>query len=135
VNKRPPPVSIPSQMKPDHTSTPNYPRSILILHSYLRLRLPSDLFPSGFAIKILYAFLISSMRATCLKFTLLDMIILIIFGETYNSGRFSLCSLLHTRTFSLIIPNIFPSTFSQSPSIYILPLVWRFTFTLIQNNR
>lgn len=35
------------------------------LYSHLRLDLQSILFPSGFTIKILYAFLSSSMRATC----------------------------------------------------------------------
>jgi len=48
--------------------TPSYPislRSILILSSYLGLRRPSDLFPSGFPTKILYPFLISHTRATC----------------------------------------------------------------------
>jgi hypothetical protein len=42
-------------------STPSHPislRSILILSYHLRLVLPSGLFPSGFPIKILYAFLI-----------------------------------------------------------------------------
>jgi hypothetical protein len=40
-------------------------RSILILSSYLRQGLPSGLFRSGLPTEILYAFLISPMRATC----------------------------------------------------------------------
>jgi hypothetical protein len=48
-------------------STTSYPiplRSNLILSSYLRPRLPSGLFPSGVATKILHAFLVSPMRVT-----------------------------------------------------------------------
>jgi len=40
-------------------------RSILTLPSHLHLHLPSGLFPWSFLIKILYAFLISPMHATC----------------------------------------------------------------------
>jgi len=40
-------------------------RSIIILFSYLHLRLPSGPFISGFPTKILYAFFISQMRAKC----------------------------------------------------------------------
>jgi hypothetical protein len=40
-------------------------RSILILYTHLRLRLPSGLFPFGFLTNILYAFLFSPFRATC----------------------------------------------------------------------
>ena len=39
-------------------------RSILILSSYLRLSLPSGLFPSGFTTKTLYALLLSPIRAS-----------------------------------------------------------------------
>jgi hypothetical protein len=48
-------------------SIPSYPislRSILILSTHLRLYLPSGLFPPGFPINILYAFLFTPIRAT-----------------------------------------------------------------------
>jgi hypothetical protein len=56
VHKSPSLVSILSQIDPVHT-TPDYLRSILILSTHLRLRLPSGPFPSGFPTNILYAFL------------------------------------------------------------------------------
>ena len=48
-------------------STPSHPitlRSILILSTHLHLGLPSGLFPSYFPTNILYAFLVSPIRAT-----------------------------------------------------------------------
>jgi hypothetical protein len=49
------------------------------------LDLPSLLFPSGFSTKILYAFLISTMYATCsTHHILLDLISPIISGEKYK---------------------------------------------------
>jgi hypothetical protein len=50
-------------------SAPSLPlslRFILILFSHALLGLPNDLFPSGFPIKILYAFFVSPVPATCL---------------------------------------------------------------------
>jgi hypothetical protein len=49
-------------------STPYYLRSILILYSYLCLDLPSAPFSSGFPTKIVYVFIISTMRAICLAY-------------------------------------------------------------------
>jgi len=78
--------------------------SILILLSYLRLGLPSGLFPSGFLTKKLYAFLTCPMRVTSLaEFILPDFITLIIFDET--------CKLWSSSLFSLLQP---PATSSLS---------------------
>ena len=65
IHKYPPPVHILSQIHPFHAAQPNSCRSILILSSHLYLDLPNDLFPSIFPTKILYAPLLSPMRATC----------------------------------------------------------------------
>jgi hypothetical protein len=56
------PYPEPVQSNPHHTISP---RSILILSTHLRLGLPSGLFPSSFPTNILYAFLVSPIRATC----------------------------------------------------------------------
>ena len=61
---------------------PIYIKSILILSSHLRLGLHEGLFPVGLPVKILKAFLPSSILATCHAYlNLLDLITLTILGE------------------------------------------------------
>jgi hypothetical protein len=60
-------------------------RFVLILSCHIGLGLPSGLSLSGFPTKILYALLLSPVRATCfVHLILLNLIILIILGEEYK---------------------------------------------------
>ena len=109
-------------MQPHPTSW----RSILILPSHLRLRLPCGLFPTGFRIKALYTPLLSPIRATCSAHCiLLDLIPRTILGEQYRSIISSLCSFLHSPvTSSVLGPNIilnilFSNTLSLRSSLNV----------------
>jgi hypothetical protein len=85
IKQNPPLVPILSQTNPVHTNQSYILRSILTLSSYLRLRLPIVLFPSGFLTKIFYAILFSPMNVTCPAHVtlLLDFIISITFREKH----------------------------------------------------
>jgi hypothetical protein len=77
------------------------PRSILILSSHPRLRLPSGLLPSRFTTEILYAFYPHACYMPPLILT--DLIFLIIYGEAYKLRNSSLCSVLHYHTTSSLL--------------------------------
>ena len=112
THKRPPPVSILGQPNPVHIPTFHLLEIHLIIIHYLRLGLPSGLFPSGFPTKTLYTPLSSPIRATCpAHLILLDFITRTILGEEYKSFSSSLYSLLHSPvTSSLLGPNILLNT-------------------------
>jgi hypothetical protein len=56
-----------------------------MLSSHLRLGRPRGLYLSGFLVKILYTFIVPSMRDACPALIVLpDLIVLIIFGEEHK---------------------------------------------------
>ena len=106
--------------KPARYILPNSWRSIVILSSHLRLRLTSSLFPSGFPTKILYAFLLSPMRATCCAHLILHFIARTILGEQYRFFSSELYSFLHSPVASSLLgTNILLSNlFSDNLSVH-----------------
>jgi hypothetical protein len=89
--------------------------------SYVCLGLPSGLFPSGFPTKILHAFLISSMRVTWPgHLILLDLIILILFGEAYKLRSSSLCSLFQPPATSSLFDR---NTISQEKILKVVVVI------------
>jgi len=90
VHKNAPQVPILSQLNPIHTFPPSFLNINPNIISHLRVDLPPGLFPWGFPTKILYASLISPMRAICFAhLILLDFITLMMFGEDFSvsSGK------------------------------------------------
>jgi hypothetical protein len=74
----------PSWARSIQSIPPPFSKIYFVLSTHLRLGLPSGLFPFGFPTDILYAFLFS-ICVTCLDYLILiDLIILIMFGEEYN---------------------------------------------------
>ena len=102
---------------------PNSWRFILILSSYVRLGLPSGLFPSDVPTKTLYTPLPSSIRATCpAHLILLDFTTRTMLGEKYRSLSSSIFSFLHSPvTSSFLGPNIPLNTIFKTPSAYVPP--------------
>jgi hypothetical protein len=72
-------------------SCPHLSKIHLSIINHLRLGLPSGLFSSGFPTNNLYMFLFSPIRATFPTHLILDLIVLIILGEEYESRNSSLC--------------------------------------------
>jgi hypothetical protein len=118
IHKSNPLVRILSRINPIQ-SIPSHPislRSILMLSTYLRLGLPSGLFPSGFPPNILYAFILSPISATFpAHLILLNLIILIILGEDYKLWSSSLCTFFKLTAFLIQISR---SIFKKCPTTF-----------------
>jgi hypothetical protein len=131
IRKCPPSVSWASSIQsitPHHT----YWRSILLFSFYLRLGLPSGIFPTGFLTKTQYTplffFLVSSSSSSWLNHST-------ILGE-YRTLRSSLCNFLHSFvTSSLLGINIPLNPYSQTISAYVPPSKSATKFRIRTNNR
>ena len=136
IHKCPPPVPVLCQLDTVHTPTSHFLKIHLILSSYLRLGLPSGLFPSGFPTKTPYTPLLSPIRATYPAHLILpDFITRTILGEKYGSVSSSLCSFLHSPvTSSLLGPNVLLSILKH-PKLTSLPQCQQPSFAPVQNNR
>jgi hypothetical protein len=81
---------------PVHSSAPKFPYNHFNIIPHLILGVPSGLFLADFQAKIMHAFLISPMRATCPgHFNLLDVIAPIIFAEENKQQSSLLCNFLY----------------------------------------
>jgi hypothetical protein len=104
IYKSPPPVPILSQVNPDHASPPISWRHNFTLSSHLRPVLSSGFILSGLPLKILYAPLLSPVRAACpAHLILLDLFTRTIFGEKFASLSSLLCSLLYSLVTSSLL--------------------------------
>ena len=112
VYKCPPSDPTLSQIDPAHPPHPTSCKSVLILSSHLRRKLPSCLFSTCFPTKTLYTPLLSSISVTCPAYLiLLDSITRKILGGEYRSLNSSLYSFLHSPVASSLLgPNILLNT-------------------------
>ena len=93
-------VPILSQINPVH-ALPSCSFKAILITSHLCLDLTSSHFPSDFPMKTSYAFLYSSIRATCPAHLVLPQLsVLTIFGEEYRQRSSSLCNFLQPSAIS-----------------------------------
>jgi hypothetical protein len=120
-HKRLLPVPILSQLNPIYPPYPTSWRSILVLHTHLRMGLPSSLFRSGCATSTPYT--LSTIRATCpAHLILLDFITRTILGEKYRSFNGNTRVILNSLPVRYVCPNMYYC-------VLMLPLLWANLFS------
>jgi hypothetical protein len=101
-------------------------KPVLRLSSHLRLGFPSCILSSDFIIKILHAFLFSSVLDACPAHLIrFDLITRIIFGKEHWSLSSTLCSLLQSPVTSYLLDSNISSSvpYFRKPSISVPPSV------------
>ena len=120
IHNCPPPVPILIQINPVH-AFPSCSFKTILNDSHLFAGLPSSRFPSGLPVKTSYAFLFSSIHATCsAHLILLHLAFLIIFGEEYRQQSSSLCHFLQPPAISCHFLPVWRSDVPQT----ITPRSW-----------
>jgi hypothetical protein len=90
--------------------------------THINIDLHSIFFPSGFPTNSLYAFIVSIRTTSSAHAILLDMIILIIYGEGYKVWSSSLCTSLHTLVTSHLLDKLFSNTANDNTIIFLCTL-------------
>jgi hypothetical protein len=119
-------VAMPSSVNPIHTLISYFLKIYFNIILSLKPWCYERLFPSGFGTKMLYACVISPVRARFpILLILLDLIILIISGEEFKLWRSSLCSFLQPPvTLFVLGPNVllsiqFSDMFNLCPGLKV----------------
>jgi hypothetical protein len=125
VHKSSPLVPILNQFNLIHTIPSYISKTHLALSIHLRLGIPSGIFPSAFPINILYAFLLSPVRATSLRISsslTWPFYLYLEKSTSYEAPHYAVLSNLLSLHLSLV--KIFTSApSSQTPSVYVPPLM------------
>jgi hypothetical protein len=128
VHKSPPLVPILNQINPTHI-IPSYLRSILILAVHLRLDFPSGLFPSAF---LFSPFVFNAQPIS--SFLTWSFYLYLEKSTSYEAPHYAAFSNLLSLHLSFSLVQIFSTPCSQTPSIYVFPLILETRFQTHTDN-